>query len=139
MNEKRPQSGFEELEHTADWAMRAWAADLPGLFVECARGMYTLSGIEVGLGERVQRRVELEAPDRETLLVDFLGELLFLAEDDGQAFDQLDIQLNGTKLVAQLTGGPVAAIRKEIKAVTYHGMSIKQEGGQYSVEVVFDV
>jgi len=139
MIEKRPQSGYEELDHTADWAMRVWAADPATLFAACVRGMYALSGIEVGAGERVQRRIAMEAPDRETLLVDFLSELLFLAEEDGLAFDQLEIELNGTKLVAQLSGGPVAAIRKEIKAVTYHGMSIKQAGGEYSVEVVFDV
>jgi SHS2 domain-containing protein len=139
MIEKRPPSGFEELEHTADWAMRVWAPDPATLFAACARGMYALAGIEVEDRDRVQRRIALEAPDRETLLVDFLSELLFLAEEDGLAFDQLEIELNGRQLSAQLGGGPVAAIRKEIKAVTYHGMSIKQADREYSVEVVFDV
>ena len=139
MIEKRPQSGFEELEHTADWAMRVWAPNLSSLFVECVWGMYALSGIEVGAGQRVQRQIALNAEDRETLLVDFLSEILFLAEDEGLAFAELEVQISEQGLTANLQGAAVAAMRKEIKAVTYHGMSIEKENGEYSVEVVFDV
>lgn len=139
MIEKRPQSGFEELEHTADWAMRVWAPEPAALFTECVRGMYALSGIEIGAGQRVQRQIALNAEDRETLLVDFLSEILFLAEDEGLAFDELEVQISEQGLTANVQGAAVAAIRKEIKAVTYHGMAIEQDGAEYSVQVVFDV
>jgi len=37
MNEKS-LSGFEEIRHTADWALRVWAPDLSTLFTQAAQG-----------------------------------------------------------------------------------------------------
>ena len=31
--------GFEEIRHTADWALRVWASNLSELLTEAARGM----------------------------------------------------------------------------------------------------
>ena len=65
--------GFEEISHTADWALRVWADDLEGLFAEAARGMNALSGAQLAEGPKVKRTFEAEAPDAESLLVAFLS------------------------------------------------------------------
>jgi len=73
------------------------------------------------------------------LLVRFLSELLFLGEKDGLAFDSFDLQVKGEALHAALSGAPVAAQDKEIKAVTYHKLAIRQTQDGLAVNLVFDV
>ena len=81
-------SGFEEMEHTADWELRVWAADLIHLLDQAARGMYALSQLELAAGPRVARSFEIPFVDAESLLVDFLSEILFFGEGEGLAFDK---------------------------------------------------
>jgi hypothetical protein len=37
------QAGFEEVSHTADWALRVWSPDFVGLLEQAARGMNFLT------------------------------------------------------------------------------------------------
>lgn len=132
-------AGFEELEHTADWALRVWAPNLPGLLEQAARGMYSLAGIQFGQGNRVQRELQVEAGDHEGLLVNFLTELLHILEEDGLAFDAYEISRAGQAVRAKLNGRAVQERKKEIKAVTYHNLAIRPGQSGLEVEIVFDV
>ena len=130
---------FEELHHTADWAIRVWAADLPGLFSESARGMNSLSGAQPAPGARLSRAFHAEASDAESLLVLFLSELVYAAEQERMVFDEFEIELNGTNLIASMSGAPILSINKSIKAVTYHNLQVRQTSAGFEVEIVFDV
>ena len=132
-------AGFEELPHTADWALRVWAPDLPSLFAESARGMYSLAGVTLSEGPRASRSYAAEALDPESLLVGFLSELLYAAEHARLAFDRFDIALQGNHLNAEMSGAPLRSITQEIKAVTFHNLRIEQTGRGREVEIVFDV
>jgi SHS2 domain-containing protein len=134
-----PDRGRREVEHTADWELEVWAPDLAGLLAEAAHGMYELMGIEVSDEERCHRRLELEADDREQLLVSFLEELLHLAELQDQAFDVSLLEVEGTRLLARLEGGSIVARTKEIKAVTFHRLRIAETGRGLSTSIIFDV
>ena len=140
------KTGFREVAHTADWEIEAWAEDLPGLLIQAARGMYALSGVHLGTqGRRARRVLALTAADPELLLVRFLNELLNFAERERLAFDDLDLQINedaaGKGLVfgARLQGRKIAAQEKEIKAVTFHNLAVRQSQNGLTVNVVFDV
>jgi len=130
---------FEEIQHTADWALRVRAADLPGLFVEAARGMNALTGVQLAEGPRAQRTFEAAAPDAEGLLVSFLSELVYMAEQERLAFDRFEIKVEGQTLRVELEGAPIVSMNKTIKAVTYHNLQIRQSGRGFEVEIVFDV
>ena len=140
---QRSEAGFREHEHTADWELEVWAPTLPALFEQAARGMYALSGIVLKPFPRKVRQMKLAAVDPESLLVGFLQELLYLEETAGLGFDQFDIRIRDLDLDAILTGAPILAISKEIKAVTYHNLKIgESERGSDSaleVRIVFDV
>lgn len=136
---EQTSSGFREIQHTADWELEAWAPDLPALLEQAARGMYTLAGVQLHPDPRQGRSLTLVTGDPESLLVKFLSELLWLAEHDSLAFDTFDLQLNGETLHAQLNGAPIAALAKEIKAVTYHNLAIQPTGRGLEVRIVFDV
>ncbi|HSF83193.1 MAG TPA: archease [Anaerolineales bacterium] len=132
-------AGYQEHEHTADWELEVWAPDLPGLFVQSARGMWALSGARLATEPRQERTLELEAQDEESLLVNFLGELLYLAELENLCFDTFELKIAGKKLQGSMLGARLLGRDKEIKAVTYHNLSIRKTGRGLEARVVFDV
>ncbi len=131
---------YREVPHTADRALQVWGRTLPDLFVGAARGMYSLMAEPEDLLAVRWQEIQLEAPDRETLLVDWLNELLFLTEVEELLFAEFRItSLNGTTLQAQ-AGGTVAPIGKaHIKAATFHDLRIVREGDGWSALITFDV
>ncbi len=132
---------WEELEHTADWALHVWGQDLRALFENAARGMVQLVGGEADPAETpIRHTIELEAPDPETLLVDWLSELLYLIEDRGIVFEDIAVRsLEGLRLTAEVAGRPGGRFTKHIKAATYHNLSIHCEAGRCETTIVFDV
>jgi SHS2 domain-containing protein len=130
---------FEELPHTADWALRVWAPDLPALFTEAALGMNTLSGAKPAPGPIVRRAFADDAPDLESLLVLFLSELVYAAEQEHLIFTEFEIKLNGLELSVNMTGASLLSLNKSIKAVTYHNLQIRPTTSGFSVDIVFDV
>jgi SHS2 domain-containing protein len=132
-------AGFREIEHTADWELRVWAPDLAALLEQAARGMYNLQGASLKSGPRLECRFKLAYQEPETLLVDFLAELLYLLETERLAFDQFELSLTDDSLEASLSGAPIESLAKEIKAVTYHNLEIKRTESGFEANVVFDV
>jgi SHS2 domain-containing protein len=132
-------SGYRERPHTADWELEAWAPDLPGLLEQAARGMYALAGAKMQEGPRQARQLELVALDGESLLVQFLEELLYLQSMERLAFDEFQLDIDGWRLRANLAGAPLAWLEKEIKAVTFHNLRIEEGRQGFKVRIVFDV
>ena len=132
-------AGYREIEHTADWQLDVWAPDLGALLEQAARGMYALAGVRLADGPRQAYDLEVPFYDSEGLLVTFLSELLYLGEEQGLAFDTFDLQITGSRLHAALQGAPLAALNKEIKAVTYHKLAVQQTEHGLEVSIVFDV
>jgi SHS2 domain-containing protein len=131
--------GYEEIPHTADWSIRAWAQDVEGLLAESARGMYWLAGTKFADEPRLTQTFETEEPDNESLLVAFLSELVYYAEQENLGFNDFDIQINNGRLKAELGGAPLQSMDKAIKAVTWHNLKIIETARGLEVEIVFDV
>lgn len=132
-------AGFEEIEHTADWSLRVWGPDLANLLQQAAKGMLELSGIRLIAGKRQDREFIVEATDAEGLLVNFLGELLHILDQEGLAFDEYELIAAENVVRAKLKGAPVMARNKEIKAVTYHNLRIERKSAGLEAIIVFDV
>lgn len=140
-SESRSKAGFEEVEHTADWALRIYGHDLGELLVNAARGMgHLLVSEPVNKPLEVEERVELEAYDAESLLVNWLSELAYWAEMEGIIFFEFDLhQVTPTHLQATIRGVRVSNLQKHIKAVTYHNLKIVETQAGLETTVVFDV
>lgn len=132
-------TGFEEVEHTADWELKVWANDLPGLLENAARGMYHLAGLELGADAGINRCLTIGGDDNETLLVEFLAELLWILENENLAFDVFKLIITDNQLKAELEGARILNMVKEIKAVTYNNIRILITAEGYEVQIVFDV
>jgi len=132
---------FEEIEHTADKALRISGANLQELLISAAQGMTGLMVPDVSkVSTEVEKFIELETIDAESLLVEWLSEFTFWAETEMLVFTQFDIQnLTATHLQASIYGGKVSELEKHIKAVTYHNLRIIKTPQGLEVTIVFDV
>jgi len=141
-NEKPgPLIRFEEIEHTADVALRVRGRDLKELLQNAALGMAQLMCEETALSDDcAEHPVEIRADDAEGLLVEWLSELVFLVEVKSFIFQQVEIQtISESYFKAKVYGKIAQKLKVHIKAVTYHNLKItKTENGLEAV-VVFDI
>jgi SHS2 domain-containing protein len=137
----QPQSlsGYRELPHTADWELEIWAPDIGALLEQAARGMYHLCQAKLYSHPRLTHRIELIIIEPEILLIDFLTELIFLTESEGLAFDEFNLKFEGDRFIADVTGAKLESLSKEIKAVTYHNIKIRETRSELKANIVFDV
>ena len=133
--------GFEEVEHTADKALRIFGTNLTELFLSAAAGLTHLMAAEVSeISTEIEKSIELEAIDAESLLVDWLSELAYWAESEMLVFKEFRIKkATATHLQAKLFGGKTSMLEKHIKAVTYHNLKIIRTSKGLEATVVFDV
>lgn len=132
--------GFEEIEHTADWALHVWAEDFGQLCACAARGMLSLVGVDAQPSGGRWRLIDLRADDRETLLVVWLEEVLFALETEQVTITAFDLQIeDGRRLVGRLRSAPTKRPGKPIKAITFHNLSIVETEAGMETTLVFDV
>ncbi|HHS98365.1 MAG TPA: archease [Chloroflexi bacterium] len=132
--------GFEEIEHTADVALRVWGKDLKELFINAARGMAWLLADPETVEPTVEVALDLDGFDAETLLVTWLGELLYYNEAEGLVFTEFDLdEITPTHLRGVARGGVPGETRRHIKAVTFHNLNIHSTGHGLETTIVFDV
>lgn len=144
MAEAMAEAGWDQVEHTADLALRAWAPDLRGLIEQAARGLIEL--LVAGEEPAAERRIELrvEGDSAEELLHDVLREVLLLVPLEGLVPVSVEVtaaEEGAASLVVGVVPMDSAADLhlQEIKAVTYHGLEIERTAGGLKAQVVFDV
>lgn len=134
------KNGFREFDHTADWGIQVWARDIFGLLETAARGMFSLLEVQKGEGNRSVFNFSLvKHQDKEDLLVEFLSELLFLSEQNQVAFDGFKFETEGDHHHITARSYPIVGQNKEIKAVTYYGLSVDHSENGLETKIVFDV
>jgi SHS2 domain-containing protein len=130
---------FEEIEHTADWAIRVRGETLNELFENAANGMFSLLSPFSITREAKATQLHLSAVDIETLLVSWLEELLFRLETEHKGADSFKIEIIDTTLKANFKSMPVRSFKKVIKAVTYNELEIANDDEGFHTTIVFDV
>ncbi len=133
---------FEELDHTADILMRVQGATIAEVFSDAGRAMFhVMYGPCEDRG--AERRFSLEADDLESLLIDYLSELLFITDIENIVFCSFDLDIQDTRLSAVARGEPFDPARHSagalIKGVSYSGLEIIKEENAYVVDIIFDI
>ena len=133
--------GFEEVEHTADVALRIFGTNLAELFLSAAAGLTHLMAADVSkISTEIEKSIELDAIDAESLLVEWLSELAYWAESEMLIFKKFRIQkATATHLEAQIFGGETSRLEKHVKAATYHNLKIQNTSNGLEATIVFDV
>jgi SHS2 domain-containing protein len=136
---------FEVIEHTADIGIRAYGIDLSRAFINAARGMFSLITDIDKVYENLYRDVQVTAPDKEALLVEWLNELIFLFDTEMVLFSRFHIEaLSDTEIKARCWGEKIDKSRHElkrgIKSATYHMLKVEQKTDyKCQVQVLFDI
>jgi SHS2 domain-containing protein len=133
---------YEVLEHTADLRFRVRARTLSDAFAEAARAICETMAPNCRPGQ-VVRRVEVGSIDTETLLADFLSEILYLSDAESLAFCSFEVVVRGNRLSAVLRGEEFDREKhgggEEIKGISYSGLTLYREGESYVLEFIADV
>ena len=131
---------FEEIEHTADRAFRVNGGDIPDLLANAARAMHALGRAYSATGKPGTLDLEVEGIDPETLLVNWLNEILFLEQERHIVCEDFQIcEFDGYRLRAQIKTRECSDSPGDIKAVTFHNLKIRSTPTGLEAEVVVDV
>ena len=132
---------FEELEHTADVGIRAYGRTLDELFANAAAGMFSLITDLDAVKPVGEYEVTVAAKDLQSLLFDFLSDLLVLHETQKVLLSEFDAKVAGLAVDARARGERIDAKRHPlhlmVKAVTYHAMQVDPAKGV--AQVIFDI
>ena len=134
---------FEIVNHTADVGIIAYGVDMSQAFVNAARALFSLITELDDVQEVLHRDIEVTATDEESLLVEWLNELIYLFDADNIIFKRFDItRLSNRQLKARSYGEKVDHSRHKlktgVKAATYHLIKVDKDDG-YKVQVLFDI
>jgi len=138
------EKDFEFLNHTADIGIIAYGDDLPEAFVNAARGMMSIIAEPEEIEARRVKNIEVAAPDREALLVNWLNELVYIIDAEQVLFKTFEISsLTDTALKAIARGEKIDTgkhhIKIQVKAATYHKLKIEETTEGWRAQVIFDV
>ena len=138
------KKGFKILDHPADLGIEATGKDLKEAFEQAAVALMSIILDLSTIEDRESRIVDLSATDHEHLLVKWLAELLYLY--DGQHFVAKGFRiedLTPTRLTAAVSGEILDlarhATKLDVKAITYHQLSVLQTDEGARIRVFLDI
>jgi len=142
--------GYQLRDHTADVAVEATGSTLGAAFAAAADGMAAAMCDEIPESGGERFPVEVRAEGREALLFDYLDELIYQRDVRGvlPVDNEADVH-DGEECVHEdgewtLTGSargvPLAGLgARDLKAVTYSEMDLRETDDGWRAYVVFDV
>lgn len=134
------KKGYKLLEHTADLKIQAWGKDLKEAFSNTLKGMFESCQPEIVDKKPHYRSLTIKADNKESLLVDFLSQALYFSDVYNECYAKAQFsKLSEKELKAKLFAYKVSHWGKEIKAVTWHDLTIKKENGLWQIRVLFDI
>lgn len=140
---------WELTDHTADFGLRVFAADAKTLFREAALAIYdlmtdraALTPVEMTPVETVS--VQVVGDDWPDLMVNWLREVLYCWTGREWLVQEVALlELAPYRLSAELACAPFDPdthdILHEIKAVTYHDLSVEQTPEGWQAHLILDV
>ena len=120
------KKGFKVLEHTADEYIMAYGASLAEAFESAALAMFEVMINTKQIKPKVSKKVNIKGNDLQSLMFNWLNELLVYVDGDNLAFSEFNVKVDDkkNKLEAECKGEKINPkkheIRTDVKACTYH-------------------
>jgi len=135
---------FESIDHPSDIGIVAYGKDQKELFENAACGMFSLMTDLKKVKDKDNIEVKVEGDSKESLLVNWLNELIFLEDSKKSIFCKFNISKAENKLIiAKVRGEKIDparhAMARSIKAATYNQLNINEKGNLLSARIIFDV
>ncbi|MBC7108153.1 MAG: archease [Methanomassiliicoccales archaeon] len=129
------------MNHTADTMIKAFGSSVEECFANVAYGMFDQIVDAEKIEPKIQYTFSIDGEDKESLLYNFLSELLYLFDAKRLLFSKFDIRIEGNNLTCTARGESFDpkkhSPKKEIKAVTYHMLKVDEV--EHSATVLFDI
>ena len=130
----------------ADWAVDVEGRDLDDLFETAAMALTHLMVDPATVALSVDRVITLDASALDLLLYDWLSELIFLKDRDGEVFPRCQVEVGGAgpfSLRARVQGGVIdperTALGADPKAVTFHQFALERVDDGWRARLVIDI
>jgi SHS2 domain-containing protein len=137
------QPGFELFDHTADIGIRVFAPSLSGLIEPASRGLYAVIVDLAPEGVVQEYSFDATGDDPALLLRDYLTELLLLFERDQCLVVPTEGELTTVRLSVRGRRSRVDETKsvyyREVKAITYHELALRQVPGGYEATLIVDI
>ena len=129
---------YRWIDHTAELELEIEAPTEEGVFAEALAAFGELLG-EGEDGEPARHEVAASARDQPALLVEWLEELVFLAETEDFVPERVtELELGQGELRASVEGHRGAPPHL-VKSITYHRLELRPTEGGWLGRVVLDV
>jgi SHS2 domain-containing protein len=128
----------EWVDHTSELELRIEAQSPEDAFAEA---MMALAELFDGSADWAadEHEISVSAPDRATLLAEWLNELVFLAETSGFVPTRIERASLGETVMDATVAGVRGEPRPLVKAVTYHRLELTEIDDAWRARVIFDV
>ena len=135
---------FRTLEHTADVGFEAFGSTREEVFVNAARALMDVIVDLETIKPTGDVALQIQGSDPESLLVNWLSELLFLHDAEGWLFGDFEIRsLCDTSLSALARGEKFQPPRHQakllVKAITYHQLALEKTPQGWRAQVYVDI
>ena len=132
---------FKFLEHKADLKIRIYGRDLAELFVNAALSLAEQQNPKIyPSADREWESIEIQSSDLESLLIDWLNEILSQSDLNQKIYNHFKIEeISENQLKAKIAGVKTEQKQTEIKAATYHGLEIKKTNNHWQAIVILDI
>jgi len=135
---------FEIIDHTADVGIIAYGTDVEELFSNAALALFSLITEPESVEEKLHLNLQVSSDDRDSLLVEWLNELIYFFDVKHILFNRFDIEsLTRNQLKATCYGEGFDPMKHKIKigvkAATYHMLKLSKDGGEYKAQIIFDI
>ena len=135
---------FRFLNHTGDLGMEIYGQSLIDLFENAGQALFAVITNPSKVEEKIGKKIGLNYDDLETLMVDWLGQLLYLHEVEGLLFRRFEVSSIGDGRFEASAWGEVFeerkhVVRTEVKAVTFHQLEVRQRGDRWQARVILDL
>jgi len=129
----------------ADIAFEADSETVDGLFESSAMAVTDVMVDPASLESAVSRKLSVASESLDTLLYDFLTQIIVLKDLDSLLFREVEVNVapDMKSLEASLRGEAIDrerhSLRNDVKAVTMHMFGVRREGGKWRATVVLDI
>jgi len=135
---------YELIEHTGDIAVRVSGRTKAELFEAAAFAFMDTITDAKKIQMREERNIKLTAIDEVALLVSWLSELLYLFDVKRFLTATCEVHtLAPSHLEATIQGEVFDPkrhqIKTELKAITYHGLTVQKTSSGFKTQIIFDV
>jgi SHS2 domain-containing protein len=135
---------FEFLDHPADIGFRAHGSSLEDLYANCAHALLSIILDPADIVPSQSWELNAEGSDIESLLVNWLNEVLYYVDTRRIAFHSFGVSFSQRFQLRCVASGelrdPVKhPVRLSVKAVTYHQLHVSKTGKTWLAEVYVDV